>query len=491
MAGPWVETYRPQALDAMLGNPQALAALRNWAQEWQRGTPKLRAAILAGPPGCGKTTAAHALAHEFGWGIVELNASDARNAGAIQRVAGVGAIHQTFSLEGEFQSSRDGHRKLIILDEADNLYERAADAKAEDGTDMGDRGGKRAIVDTITSTQQPIILIVNDAYALSRGSGSRLAKLAVKVPFRRLTAPTVRKALDRVAHAEGLQVNPEALQAIASRAQGDLRGAINDLQALAAGQVHVSSLDAAAWGDRNRPTSAFDAMATILKRRDAGRAIAAARELDETPDFVLLWLDENVPREYTKPEDLARAMDRLSRADIFLGRAMRRQQFSLWGYATEVMAGGVSAAKDEPYRSAPRYQFPGYLRRMSSSRGARGTRDALAAKIGAQLHMGKSKAVRDVVPQLRKGCQASQGFAEQVAIGLELDEDELRYLLGPDAEASMADEVVERVERRRQSNERQALPEPDPEEEDKDDSATSARQEADDSGTRPTSLGDF
>ena len=39
-------------------------------------------------------------------------------------------------------------------------------------------------------------------------------------------------------------------------------------------------------------------------------------DIGETPDFVLKWLDENTPSEYRDHEDLERAFDRLSRADI-------------------------------------------------------------------------------------------------------------------------------------------------------------------------------
>jgi len=75
----------------------------------------------------------HALARDLSWEVIELNASDQRTASVIERVAGSAASMNTFF----------GGKRLIILDEADNLH----------GT--ADRGGMRAIAGIIKSTFQP------------------------------------------------------------------------------------------------------------------------------------------------------------------------------------------------------------------------------------------------------------------------------------------------------------------------------------------------
>src|SRR5881296_3997052 len=104
----WVEKYRPKDLDDVAGNPTAVAELRKWAAAWQRGRPDKKAVILQGPPGIGKTSAALALAKEMGWSVVEMNASDSRNAEAIRKVATRGAVLQTFSDTGEFLEIEKG-----------------------------------------------------------------------------------------------------------------------------------------------------------------------------------------------------------------------------------------------------------------------------------------------------------------------------------------------------------------------------------------------
>ena len=48
------------------------------------------------------------------------------------------------------------------------------------GSELGDKGGKKAIVETIQITKQPIILIVNDYYDLTKGGGESLKQLCLR-----------------------------------------------------------------------------------------------------------------------------------------------------------------------------------------------------------------------------------------------------------------------------------------------------------------------
>src|SRR5437879_11801330 len=166
----WAEKYRPKTLDEVVGNPTAMAELRKGAAAWDKGRPDKRAVGLQGNPGIGKTSAALALANEMGWSVVEMNASESRNAEAIHKVATRGAVLQTFTDTGEFVRADEGGRKLIVLDEADNVFGRE------------DRGGIGAIVETIQTSGQPIVLIANDYYGLTRRSSS-LKRLSKTIKF--------------------------------------------------------------------------------------------------------------------------------------------------------------------------------------------------------------------------------------------------------------------------------------------------------------------
>lgn len=427
----WAEKYRPKTLDDVVGNPSAIAELRRWAQAWSRGNPDKRAVVLQGDPGVGKTSAALALATEMGWTPIEMNASDSRNADAIRRVAGRGAVLQTFSASGEFLRASEGGRKLIVLDEADNVFGRE------------DRGGIAAIVQMIQATAQPVILIVNDYYGLT-GRSAAFRRLCKTVKFQPISVATMKNVLQDVSDKEGVEVRGEVLDFIASRSQGDLRSALNDLEALARGSRVLRGDETKALGNRDRESTIFVALQEIFRSGDARRARDAVRELDEAPEDLLLWVDHNLPYEYRAPDDLARGFDRLARADAYLGRTRRRQAYGMWGYASEMLSAGVATARQGRVGGG-QLQFPGYLMKMSRSRARRGARNGVAKKLGRHLHTSANVILHDVLAVFRQLFNADDEFRVQATVDLDLEEAEVAYLLEEKADSHAVKHLLERA----------------------------------------------
>jgi len=397
----WTEKYRPDTLKQVLGNGKAIEELRAWAASWEKGSPITGAVILYGPAGTGKTSAALALAREFDWDYIEMNASDARTAGMIQKIAGPASRSMTFS----------GKPRLVILDEADNLH----------GT--ADRGGAVAMLRLVRETSQPVLLIANEYYDMEKP----LRDAAKGIQFRSVRSTTIAQALREICRAEGVDCDPDALMMIAERAGGDMRSGVNDLQAAAQGQATLK-LEDVATAERDVKSSIFKVLEVIFKGNSAQEALQASYALDESPEDLINWVDENLPLAYGG-EDLWQGYEWLARADVFLGRVRIRQNYGLWRYASYLMTGGVQAAKGKPRHGYVAFRPPSRWRRMGQTKKARSIRDSAAKKIGRHCHV-SAAFVRAELMGFVGLLLADKKRAVPLAAELELDAEEIALLLG-------------------------------------------------------------
>jgi len=212
----WAEKYRPRSLDEIVNQEEIVSRLKKFVRE--KNMPHL---LFAGPPGTGKTTAAHALAHDL-YGenyqqyLLELNASDER---------GIDVIRTKVK---EFARSRVPGEipfKIIILDEADNM---TADAQQ----------ALRRLMEMYTATTR-FILIANYPSKIIEPIQSRCAFFR----FTPLKKEDVVARLRWIAEQENVMYDPEALEVIHEVSEGDMRRAINILQAASAlGKVTVDAV---------------------------------------------------------------------------------------------------------------------------------------------------------------------------------------------------------------------------------------------------------
>ncbi len=414
----WTEKYRPQTLSQIVGHNKAVEELLQWAQAWIRGMPKERAVVLYGRAGIGKTTAAHALANDMGWEAIELNASDQRTAEVIEKVAGSASQMTTLM----------GVKRLVILDEADNIH----------GT--ADRGGEKAILEVIKKTGQPIILIANELYAMSSG----LRNACKPIQFSSVTSRSIIPVLKKITEAEGISCGFGVIEKIAENANGDLRSAINDLQAIAQGRTRIE-LEDIVTGERDTKETIFKALVKIFKGKDIIEAHSATFNLDENPEDFIQWVDENLPLQYTSAGDLAEGYRYLSRASLFLGRVARRQNYSMWRYASVLMTSGIVVARASYYKGFVKYQPPSLWRKLGATKGMRHVRDSTAKKIGSHCHISTSYTRSHLLPFFRT-MMKDEALAPKVAALLALEPEEIEFLLEAKQAAKKAKKIYEEAQ---------------------------------------------
>ncbi|KAF2708430.1 DNA replication factor C, large subunit [Pleomassaria siparia CBS 279.74] len=222
----WTTKYAPTSLNQICGNKATVERLQRWLQKFPKnlktgfkmagadGSGTFRAVIIHGPPGIGKTTAAHLVAKLEGYDVVEQNASDTRSKKLVEQ--GLKGILDTTSLHGYFAGDgkkvENSKKKLVlIMDEVD-------------GMSAGDRGGVGALAAVCRKSEIPMILICNDR---------KLPKMkpfdhvTFELPFRRPTVDQIRSRIMTIAFREGMKMPAPVVNALIEGSHADIRQVVN------------------------------------------------------------------------------------------------------------------------------------------------------------------------------------------------------------------------------------------------------------------------
>ena len=394
---PWTEKHRPKNLTEIRGQDIAIEQIKSFIDNFSNSTKKKisskKAIALHGPPGIGKTSLAYAIANEIDLEIFELNASDLRNKIKLREVLKPVTAQKSLLKKG----------KIILVDEAD-------------GISAMDRGGLTELLTLISSTPYPIIITANDIWSKKL---SALRKKSELIQLKEIDYKTIKDVMIQILKKENYFVENDVLTKIAIKAKGDLRAAINDLQA-------VSNMDDSSqisFDERNKETDIFNALRLIFKGKPTNELLQIFNSINMPIDQILLWVEENIPAEY-KNEELARAYELLSRADIFKGRIYRQQYWRFLVYQNIFLSYGISSAKRNIKTGFTSYKKPTRILKIWLNNQKNIKKKSIAEKYAQYVHIGKKRAMNEfqTIKQIIK-------YYPDTQKQLKLNEEEIEYIM--------------------------------------------------------------
>ena len=385
----WIERYRPSSASELEGNDAARKRISIWLESWKNGIPDKRGLLLCGPPGIGKTSIVKATAQDLGWIVIELNASDARNAAAIRRAAGGGATNFTFSLDGSFDLGGD-KKNLILLDEVDHLHgglSGVSESRIEDSLSIargeessktklkGDTGGKAELLKMLNTTKQPIIMTCNEPMGLWgrrnpnwKGAKTRFLRKAELIQFRRANKDALIRIAKRVLKSENITADLLALEKLVQSNPGDIRALVRDLQMICEqGIDHINIAivdDQLSRGLRDQQLEIFPGLQKLYLSQSAKDASVISRDLEITPRDLVAWVSWNNSSVFNDRDALHKAANTCSIADQSLHTMYSNLAFRSWYWTGQLAALSASVTRTE-FDERISLSYPEFLRRAN------------------------------------------------------------------------------------------------------------------------------
>lgn len=391
----WAEKYRARTISDLIISGENLKTIIGWLNRWRSGDVDKKAIILYGPPGTGKTTALSVIGKEMGLQVIEMNASERRNADHMKMTATMGALYRDISDE---KPNRNGPDRLILIDEADNIFEGRS---AENG---GDTGGIKALSEAIEETRNPIALTMNEFYDFRRkNSAMAIVNNSIEVDFRPYRKKKtneynefrrkMRARIDQILKEEGVEIPESFVIDVMNADEPDIRSILNDLESLR----YASGSEETGFKiySRDAPKNIYNIMDKTFRSVNYDDILYSLRDKDfETEDY-LMWIDQNLPDMETDHTMLYRSYDVLALADLYVARVYRKQHYAFKNYAEE-MAAGVSFFLARENSHYVKFQFPDYIRMRGRIKNAGAGRKGAERKLARLNHVSESR-IKDMM----------------------------------------------------------------------------------------------
>jgi replication factor C subunit 1 len=337
----FVTKYKPKTIQEIIGHKEQLNELGRWLNEFPKSP--VRAVLITGPPGIGKTTMAHLVATTLGYKVAEYNASDTRS---IKSLEGLG--------------QRRLFKEVVIMDEIDGLSE---------------RGSIGEIASLIKTSHVPIICIANDTPPKLKPIMSvtlhikcnRPMKSTIALALSKKIPGTTKEQIEKMCEANGNDIRsvlntldfsqglrPETKKELGLKGFNAL--GLNESATLKGSRYTISQI-----GNKDPQHDIFSATFKLMRNKKL--PFMEADDLVFTDfNMVPLMVQEAYAAASTDIDELEAAADRLSFGDVMT----RQQQMNMndWTLLPHIVSNATAVTKMVS-GPAPNQIFPQFLGKES------------------------------------------------------------------------------------------------------------------------------
>ncbi len=340
------------------GNRQQIEKIKQEIQK-QLSAPSKKPILIYGPTGVGKTYLIQLLADELNLELVVIKSDNFRTRKSITEAKQIAS-----------QQSLFGMKKLIFMDDADSISGRLA---AKTGDDIKKekedkkKAGKRKIKETklkspqkeaeelIRISKYPVIFSAQD---LSAKSLKAIKKIATRLELKKVPVEETVAFLSKVCQTNNIEYEQKALDYIARVCDSDIRCALIETEVayLTDGKISYNKISKDNF--RDSVSDIKKCLKIIFKSRSINASMEVMSKNNEDKGTFAEWIRENIPHQYTKPEDIKNAYEMLSNADIFRGR-IKATYWRYLVYISMFLSAGIAISKKQRYETGPSdFRFP-------------------------------------------------------------------------------------------------------------------------------------
>jgi replication factor C large subunit len=374
----WAREYRPKKVEDMIGNEAARLAIVKWLTHWINGSKPL---LLIGPPGTGKTSLVHALAQQFNYDLIEMNASDTRARDDLEK-----RIIPILNNTSIFRKPM-----LLFLDEIDGISSRH------------DTGGLEYLTKILKEPTIPVIIAANSKNTKIK----ELAKVCRPIEYKIIPPRLLLLFLEHILRIENKKLSLEEKISVASDCRGDIRSLLNIAQSRLAGynatKGDTTEIDIGNTINGYFSSGSVEKGKSFLSRTNgmyADPRFGMSTE-ERRKDLINAFFSSIVSssRQVDK-KSMAALLDLLSQADMIVGKAGRNRHWSILKYLNDIISYGLY---EYSHNKGIKYSQYGMIWPVMGPILARGQSMKIVLSSLAQMaHLSRSTFGADYLPYLIK-----------------------------------------------------------------------------------------